>query len=719
MTHTPEPTAPDGTGLIAADPWLRPFADALRRRFQRYQAARQRILAAAPSLVEFANAHHEFGFNRGRRDGEPGVWFREWAPAAIAMSLVGDFNKWDRYAHPLFREAHGVSARFFPDRELADRLTHGSRVKVHVHSALGPRDRIPACVRRAVYDPTTHDFAGQYWQPPTPYVWRVEQRLSANAPSPCPLPGREGGTSAETRAPTLTPSLSLQGRGGSLRIYEAHIGMATEEERVGTYREFTQHVLPRIARAGYNAVQLMAIQEHPYYGSFGYQVSNFYAPSSRFGTPEDLKELIDTAHALDLRVLLDLVHSHAVKNVNEGLSHFDGTEYQYFHAGGRGQHPAWDSLCFDYAKLEVQRFLLSNVRYWLEEFRFDGFRFDGVTSMLYLDHGLGRHFTGYGEYFPPHVDEDAITYLQLANELVHTLRPDAITIAEDVSGMVGLARPLDEGGLGFDYRLAMGIPDYWIKLLKEQPDEAWHMGELFHVLTNRRAGEKHVAYAESHDQALVGDKTIAMWLIDADIYWHMTKEVTNLKVDRGIALHKMIRLLTFALGGEAYLNFMGNEFGHPEWIDFPRAGNHWSYKYARRQWSLADDPALRYHALRAFDRAMLNLDLEFDLLGRPFAFKLHEHEDRKLLSFYRGPLVFVFNFHAHHSYPDLRVGIPAGGDQRLVLTTDDPPFGGHGAVHAGQVHPWQAVPWDHQLQSVQVYVPARAAVVLAPAGDGG
>ncbi len=700
MAHAPESVLPDGTGLIRADPWLAPFADALRRRYQRYQEARQRILAASPSLVDFAGAHRELGFNRGERDGEPGVWFREWAPAAIAMSLVGDFNKWDRYAHPLFRGDHGVWARFFPDAEFADQLTHGSRVKVHVHSAIGPRDRIPSHIRRAVYDPATHDFAGQYWQPPAPYVWRVEHRRSVCADRPAETP--------EHRRIACAPP--------TLRIYEAHVGMATAEPRVGTYREFTELVLPRIARAGYNAVQLMAIQEHPYYGSFGYQVSNFFAPSSRFGTPEELKELIDTAHGLGLCVLLDLVHSHAVKNLNEGLSQFDGTEYQYFHAGGRGQHPAWDSLCFDYAKLEVQRFLLSNVRYWLEEFRFDGFRFDGVTSMLYLDHGLGRHFTGYAEYFPPHVDEDAITYLQLANDLVHTLRPDALTIAEDVSGMVGMARPLDEGGLGFDYRLAMGIPDYWIKLLKERPDETWHMGDLFRVLTNRRHGEKHVAYAESHDQALVGDKTIAMWLIDADIYWHMTKEVTNLKVDRGIALHKMIRLITFALGGEAYLNFMGNEFGHPEWIDFPRAGNNWSYKYARRQWSLADDPALRYHALGAFDRAMLNLDLEYDLLARPFAFKLHEHEDRKLLAFYRGPLVFVFNFHAHHSYPDLRVGVPAGGDHRLVLTTDDPLFGGHGAVQSGAVYPWQTVPWDHQLQSVQVYVPARTALVLAPAG---
>ena len=492
--------------------------------------------------------------------------------------------------------------------------------------------------------------------------------------------------------------------------------MATAEQRVGTYREFTERVLPRIAKAGYDAVQLMAIQEHPYYGSFGYQVSSFYAASSRFGTPEELKELIDTAHGMGLLLLLDLVHSHAVKNINEGLNLFDGTDYQYFHAGGRGQHPAWDSLCFDYGKWEVLRFLLSNVHFWLEEYHFDGFRFDGVTSMMYHDRGLGHPFLSYGDYLPPHVDDDAIVYLQLANELAHALHPTTLTVAEDVSGMIGLARPLAEGGLGFDYRLAMGIPDYWIKLLKDRRDEDWPMEELYHTLTNRRPGEKHIAYAECHDQALVGDKTIAMHLIDADIYYHMLKGVPNLKVERGLALHKMIRLITFSLGGEAYLNFMGNEFGHPEWIDFPREGNNFSYKYARRQWQLVDDPLLRYHALGAFDRAMVELDSAWGVLALSPWEKLHIHEDRKLLVYRRGPLVFAFNFHPNQSYTDYRIGVPDATKYKLILNTDDIWFGGHGEAASGQMYPIQAVAWDDRQQSIQVYLPARTALVLAPAG---
>jgi 1,4-alpha-glucan branching enzyme len=673
-------TQPDGTGLVAVDPWLKPYADRLRQRYQRYQAARDRISVVSGSLLDFARGHQYFGLNRGAHDGQPGVWFREWAPGAIAISLVGDFNGWDRLAHPLHKDEFGVCSRFLPDSEFAARLTHGSRVKVHVHSAIGPRDRIPAYIRRAVCDPRTLDFAGQYWNPPAPYAW-------------------------QHAAPPLQ---------GNLRIYEAHVGMATREERIGTYREFADQVLPRAVAGGYNAIQLMAVQEHPYYGSFGYQVSSFFAASSRFGTPEDLKYLVDAAHGRSLLVLLDLVHSHAVKNINEGLNLFDGTDYQYFHAGGRGQHPAWDSLCFDYGKLEVLRFLLSNVRFWLEEYQFDGFRFDGVTSMMYLDHGLGHPFHCYDDYLPPHTDDDALAYLQLANELAHAVQPHAITIAEDVSGMIGVAQPVAEGGFGFDYRLSMGVPDYWIKLLQDRRDEDWHMDELYHTLTNRRAGEKHVAYAECHDQALVGDKTIAMRLMDADIYYHMSKGSQNLIVERGMALHKMIRLITFAIGGEAYLNFMGNEFGHPEWIDFPREGNNFSFKYARRLWSLVDDPLLRYHALGEFDRAMIRLDQDYNLLALMPSERLNVHEDRKLLICRRGPLVFAFNFHPGRSYTDYRVGVPDATDYKLILNTDDIWFGGHGEVLAGQVYPVQSVRADGRSQSIQLYLPARTALVLHP-----
>lgn len=667
-------------GLLTLDPWLAPYEYQLQQRQAHYERLRATIDQNGGLTGPISQGHHFFGFTRGEQDGMAGVWYREWAPGAHSLRLMGDFNGWDRGSHPLTRDGWGVWSAFFPDTEYADRLTHGNRVKVHVVTDAGGRDRIPAYAKRVIQDPVTEDFTAQVWLPPIPFEFQHE-------------------------APALT---------GGLRIYEAHIGMATEEGRVGTFGEFTQNVLPRIAALGYNAVQLMAVMEHPYYGSFGYHVSSFYAVASRFGTPEDLKRLIDMAHGLGLRVLLDIVHSHAVKNVLEGLNRFDGTDYQYFHAGPRGLHPAWDSLLFDYSKYEVQRFLLSNIRFWLEEFRFDGLRFDGVTSMLYHDHGLNRVFTTYEDYFGGNVDDDAVAYLQVANDLARAVTPEVVTIAEDVSGMPGMARPVAEGGLGFDYRLNMGVPDYWIKLVKETPDEAWNLGAITHEMLSRRPGEKRVGYVESHDQSLVGDKTLAFTLMDQEMYYHMGKDDANLVVERGIAFLKMIRLLTFSLAGEAWLSFIGNEFGHPEWVDFPREGNGFSYHHARRQWSLADNPALRYQDLNEFDQAMQALDAAYSLLPDPLIEQLALHEDTKQLVYRRGPLVFAFNFHPSESYGDLRIPVPDDTDYRVILDTDAARFGGFGRAAADTVYPIQSIPMYGRSQSVQIYLPSRSAQVLAP-----
>jgi 1,4-alpha-glucan branching enzyme len=559
---------------------------------------------------------------------------------------------------------------------------HESRIKVHIHAHYTALDRIPAYCRRVVQEQGTSHFVGQYWQPPMGFTWQ-----------------------------NASPSFV-----GGLRIYEAHVGMAQEEERVGSFDAFTQNILPRIAALGYNAIQLMAVMEHPYYGSFGYHISNFFAVSSRFGTPEQLKTLIDTAHGLGLRVIMDIVHSHAVKNLHEGLNRFDGTDFQYFHAPPRGLHPAWDSLCFDYARPEVLRFLLSNVRYWLEEFHFDGFRFDGVTSMLYRDHGLNRVFSSYADYFEENTDLDALAYLMLANDLVHAINPKAITVAEDVSGMPGTARPTEEGGLGFDYRLAMGVPDYWIKLLAERQDEEWELGDIYHTLLNRRAHEKHIGYSESHDQALVGDKTLSFRMMDSAMYWYFRKGEQNPVIERGVALHKLIRLITFALAGEGYLNFMGNEFGHPDWIDFPREGNGFSYAHARRQWSLVENEALHYADLNRFDGAMQRLDGENGLLEDPFIEQLALWEESKILVFRRGALVFLFNFHPTHSATEWRIPVPDKADYEVILDSDAVEFGGQGRVQEGMVYPMQAQPMFGRDQSIQVYLPARSAQVLLPTG---
>lgn len=654
------------------DPWLEPYAAAIEGRHQDAVRKEADLTTHCHSLKDFANAHQYFGLHR------VGDWwsFREWAPNATKIYLVGDFSDWKELPefelNPL---RNGVWEVHIP----YDKIHHGQLYKMSVHWPGGQGLRIPAYATRVVQDPETHIFSAQVWEN-TPFRWTVENFTPDTRP---------------------------------LLIYECHIGMAQQTEGVGTYAEFRDRILPRIAADGYNAIQIMAIQEHPYYGSFGYHVSSFFAASSRFGTPEDLKSLIDRAHELGIAVIMDIVHSHAVKNENEGLGRLDGSHNLYFYGDHRREHPAWDSLCFDYGKNEVLHFLLSNCKYWLEEYRFDGFRFDGVTSMLYYDHGLGKAFGSYADYYDGNQDTNAIVYLTLANKLIHEINPHAITIAEEMSGMPGLAIKIKDGGIGFDYRMAMGIPDYWIKLLKEKKDEDWHPTSIFWELTNRRADEKTISYVESHDQALVGDKTVIFRLIDKEMYWHMMVGDTNAAVARGMALHKMIRLVTLATINGGYLNFMGNEFGHPEWIDFPREGNGWSYKYARRQWDLVDREDLQYKFLNAFDNAMIELiggTYNFQALGIE---KLWEKDDDQVLAFRRGQLVFVFNFSPTRSFDNYGILAPAG-KYKVVLSSDSPRFGGFGNIDETVDHLTQFDPLYKPMgkEWLKLYLPARSAQVL-------
>lgn len=665
------------TKLYQLDPTLLPFAADIDQRIRNYRHRKKLLLgdlAGKPNgLSDFANAHLYFGFHR-TADG----WvYREWAPAADKLFLTGDFNGWNLTSHPMNREENGVFVLKLPGYNA---LQAGQKMQTIVHHGGEILRRIPLYATRVVQDPST-------------YLWCAELEDPAAA-----FPWTDAG---------FRPAKPLL-------IYECHIGMATEQYEVGTYTQFRTQVLPRIHALGYTAIQIMAILEHPYYGSFGYQVSNFFAASSRFGSGAELKALINEAHRLGIAVLLDVVHSHAVKNTAEGPNEFDGTATQFFHAGARGDHPAWGTKLFDYGKPEVLHFLLSNLKFWMEQYHFDGFRFDGVTSMLYHDHGLGRAFLSYDAYFSQNTDDDAIVYLQLANELIHHQNPHAITIAEDMSGMPGMCRKLSEGGIGFDYRLAMGVPDLWIRLLKDVPDEQWNMGNLWYELTNRRMGEKTVGYCESHDQALVGDKTILFRLCDAEMYTGMEKGSQNPIIDRGIALHKMIRLLTATLAGEGYLNFMGNEFGHPEWIDFPREGNGWSYQYCRRQWSLADSPFLRYGQLNEFDRAMITLLKQQHLLGKPASLLCCAEWD-KILCYTKGNLLFVFNFHPTRSFEGYFLPVPQAGTYRVLLTTDDFAYGGFHRVDLQYRYPTATAP-DGRT-GFHCYLPSRCAIVFCHSGE--
>lgn len=665
--------------IVKSDPYLKPYENAINGRYN-YANEIEQQLTEGRSLSDFANGYLYFGLHKTDTQ-----WiFREWAPNAHSIHLIGDFNSWTiSKEYELYPVGKGVWEIILPHSA----LQHGQLYKLLITWEGGQGERIPSYATRVVQDEQTKIFSTQVWDPTEPYRFKKKR---------------------------FTPHAD------PLFIYECHIGMAGEEGKVSSYEEFRVGVLPRIARLGYNCVQIMAIQEHPYYGSFGYHVSNFFAASSRFGTPDELKHLIDEAHSMGIAVIMDLVHSHAVKNEQEGLGNFDGTPYQYFHTGERREHPAWDSLCFNYQKPEVLHFLLSNCKFWMDEYHIDGFRFDGVTSMIYRSHGLGESFSSYSDYYNLNEDGDAICYLTLANKLIHQVNRHAITIAEEMSGMPGLATPIKDGGMGFDYRLAMGIPDFWIKYIKEEKDEDWKAGHILYEMTNRRQDEKTISYAESHDQALVGDKTIIFRLIDAEMYWHMQHGSNTYMVDRGIALHKMIRLITASTINGGYLNFMGNEFGHPEWIDFPREGNGWSYKYARRQWSLVDNPDFYYHDLNAFDEAMIHLLKEYllpvhDENGKhlPWVYTLCDNEGDQVIAYRRDRLVFVFNWNGEKSFTDYGILAPEG-KYKTILNTDAKEFGGFGLSDDSVEHFTQYDPlYESEHKGwLKLYIPARSALVL-------
>lgn len=647
--------------VLDFDEWLHPFKDDILAQQNYLLHARNHILDGK-SPGEFALGWHYFGLHK-----KPDEWImREWAPNATAIYLVCEKNSWQDSPDYEFEPKKDGQWQLKLPLKL---LNHGDKYKLHIYWNHGHNDgyRLPSYANYVLQNEETKAFDAVVWQPKDQYIWRYKTP---------PLPE--------------TPL-----------IYEAHIGMASTDEKVASYSEFTKNVLPRIKDLGYNTVQLMAIAEHPYYGSFGYHVANFFAPSSRFGTPDDLKQLIDTAHSLGLRVIMDIVHAHSVSNENEGLGNFAGDKSQYFCAGERGRHSQWDSLVFDYGKPEVVHFLLSNVRYWLDEFRFDGFRFDGVTSMIYSHHGLGKSFTSYNDYYNNTLQLDALAYLQMANDVAHSVGKSILTIAEDTSALPGLALSSKNGGIGFDYRLSMGVPDLWIKILKEKKDEDWDLVHLFYELTARRPEEKVISYAESHDQAMVGDKTIMFRLADKAMYWHMQKSDNNIEIERAIALHKMIRLITASTNGGGYLNFMGNEFGHPEWIDFPREGNKWSFAHARRRWDLVDNGFLKYEWLYNFDKAMIKIISDS---SKYTVQNTYINQNDGVISFVRGEYLFIFNFSPSKSHEDY--GIPAkDGDYNLILSSDDDAFGGLNRIQDNGNY----IAKDNLIK---IYTPARTACVF-------
>lgn len=663
------------------DRGLWPHWPVILRRHALFEEAVRTIERTEGSLHAFcfANGIHRLGLQRAR-----GGWLhREWAPAALAVSLVGDFNGWDASAHPCARDGDGVFEVFV--REPALRVGSRYKLALRVRAADGGEElvmRMPAWARCTQQDRETGEFCALVPADLLAFAWRHPRPPPRAAP----------------------------------RVYEAHVGISSAEPTIAGWTHFRQRVLPRLVRLGYDALLLIGVLEHGFYGSFGYQVTSFFAPSSRFGSPHELQQLVDAAHGYGLLVLFELVHSHASANTREGLSALD-----YFAEGELGWHAEWGTRMFDYTRLEVLRFLLSQVAWFAEAYRVDGFRFDAVSAAIYQHRSLGgrgKFDSGYAEYFGEGADVDvaALVYFQLVNHMTHELvRPPLLTIAEEHSGLPGLCAAVSELGVGFDFRQAMGVPPLWERLLSAPPSARMGMAELVTVHCRRRDEERRLAYCECHDQSFVGGKSLAFRLMGASMYEHMSCiGAAPPEVERGMALHAMSRLLTLSLGGEAYLNFIGNEFGHPEWIDFPREGNGHSMHMARRRWDLADNPLLRYSQLQAFDASMHALQAERQWLRAPAPRGLAEGdcwccEQRQSIWFGRGGLLFVFNFHpldAATVVAPLCDGDAALAPPRRLLESDDPRFG-------GRDRPTEAASSrERGGASARVCVPALACCVL-------
>ena len=668
--------------IINQDEYLKPFELNIKKRVLKYKETMDEILKNEITLEYFSKSYEHMGLNL-LRNGD--IKYREYAPGAKGISLFGEFNNWNKEQYWAKQDKFGYWELIIPNENGAPKIQHGQIVKVNVVLEDGNwMERNPVWSRHLIQNKESMILENVFWNPEIKYKWKFPQK--------------------HIKKPN------------SLRIYEVHIGLSSFDPKINTYKEFAENILPRVKKMGYTAIQFMAIMEHADYASFGYHVNYLFAVSSRFGTPEEFMYLIDKCHENGLFVIMDIIHSHASSNVNDGFNYWDGTDHLYFHGGELGKHVQWNSRLYNYSSYETLRLLLSSCAYYINEFRIDGFRFDCVTSMLYTHHGIDYVFTGnYQEYFGEFFNEESSVYLMLANSLIHKINPEALTIAEDFSGMPGLCRPIEEGGYGFDYKLNMKICDKWKHFLMNLKDEEWNMGDIVYTLTNRRYNEKHISYCESHDQSFIGNYSLSSLLFSSERFWNMSiNSPETIVIGRGIALHKMIRLLSFALGGEGYLSFMGNEFGCPDSLDFPKKGNRFSYSHCRRRWDLCDNKELRYQFLYNWEIIMNLLEEIFNFIGSKEEYISTKHEDDKVIVFEKGVLLFVFNFHPVKSFEGYQIGTKWGSKHKIILDSDEERFMGKGRLKAGHDNLFPCIKkvFHNRPYNMKVYLPSRTCMVL-------
>ncbi len=597
---------------------------------------------------------------------KPGTYFSLWAPNARSVSVVGDFNLWKSGANPLRRlPGSGFWDGFIPG------LVEGTFYKF------------------AVETPEGHVFFKS-----DPYAFQTEVR-PRTASVVAALQKFKWNDDAWMKTRAARNPLE-----GPVSIYEVHLGswMRTGEkgEDFLTYRELAERLIPFAIERGYTHLELMPISEHPLDESWGYQVISYFAPTSRFGSPEDFMFFVDTCHSHGLGVILDWVPAHFPKDAH-GLADFDGRQIYAYDNWKKGEHREWGTLVFDYGRNEVRNFLMSNALFWLDQYHLDGLRVDAVASMIYLDYSRAP-----GEWQPNQYggneNLEAISFLKRFNEVVHERYPGVLTIAEESTAWTGVSRPTYAGGLGFSMKWNMGwMHDTLDYFSKECVHRRFHQDML--TFSMLYAFTENFILPVSHDEVVYGKKSLLEKMPGDD--WQRWANA------------RLFLSYMYAHPGKKLL-FMTADVGQPA---------EWNCRHSM-DWHLAPVPIFKAwgRLVRDLNRCHRDLAAFHELDFSPEGFQWIDFSDRdsSVVSFVRWakgrskPVVCVFNM---TPVPRLgyRVGVPWDGWYREIFNSDADDYGGSGSGNQGG-RPGESVPWHHQPHSLHLDLPPLSAVFFLHEG---